>query len=360
MAESYQYLFELTPAMLHSIDANGIILNASNLWLSKMGYSRNEVVGRPSTDFLTEESRHYAKTIVLPDFFKTGKVNGAEYDLVTKAGEILQVRLDAVFYTHPKTGVQQSIAVLTDLREEKRLIRELELRHAASALTSKMAALGEMAGGIAHEINNPLTIIHGKAAQIRKGLKSKSLDLSAIDENSEMIEETTMRIATIIKGLKSFARDSSSDPSIRIPVKTVLSDVLMLCKSRFQNHHIELTILPFPDDLEMVCRPVEISQVLLNLLSNSFDAVQGQPHPKVWIQVSRKESEIEFSVQDNGSGVSPELIGRIMDPFFTTKPVGQGTGLGLSIAKGIVESHKGTLALKQASNPTIFSFTLPT
>lgn len=226
--------------------------------------------------------------------------------------------------------------------------------------SSKMASLGEMAGGLAHEINNPLTIIKTRADQILLRVqRGESLPEAWVKQRVTLISETVERIAKIIKGLRSFARDSSSEPLTDVRVGAIIDDTLSFCAQRFKSYEIDLReVVPSPD-IMLVCRPVQISQVLLNLLNNAFDAVNGLPERWVQLEVGLKNEMIEFSCTDSGAGVPPELREKIMQPFFTTKEVGRGTGLGLSISRGIVENHGGKLWLDEHSRNTRFVFRLP-
>jgi C4-dicarboxylate-specific signal transduction histidine kinase len=142
-------------------------------------------------------------------------------------------------------------------------------------------------------------------------------------------------------------------------VRQIVNDTLQLCGKRFQQRAIALDVAPFPDDLRVECRAVQISQILLNLLSNAYDAVEGQERRRVRITVESDDDRVYIAVTDSGPGIAPELRGRIMEPFFTTKGVGQGTGLGLSVSRGLAELHGGDLALDPSSQETRFVLALP-
>ncbi|MEZ4372757.1 MAG: PAS domain S-box protein [Polyangiaceae bacterium] len=148
-------LFRDSPAMLHSIDPDGRILDVSDTWLSKLGYTREEVVGRKSTEFLTEESQRYAREVVLPAFFAKGECD-VEYHMVRKDGSSFPVRLRGVAIYDEQRNVLRSSAALEDLTEKRDL--ERRMREA-----QKLESLGLMAGGIAHDFNNLLVSILGNA-----------------------------------------------------------------------------------------------------------------------------------------------------------------------------------------------------
>jgi signal transduction histidine kinase len=234
----------------------------------------------------------------------------------------------------------------------------LEQQRAAAANASRLASLGVMAGGIAHEINTPLAVIHGRAHILMESLASGRSDPAKLKASLEVIQATVMRISRVIKGLNCFARSGERDPMTIADLRTIVDDALLLCAERSKSHGVELLVEPAPS-LALRCRPVQITQVLVNLLSNAFDAVAASAVKRVHVGIEVFDDRIELAVVDSGPGIPPDIRSKIMEPFFTTKDVGQGTGLGLSISKGLMEDHGGRLALDQASSTTRFVMTLP-
>jgi len=245
---------------------------------------------------------------------------------------------------------------LEQLVEER--TRELDEQKAVSVQASKMAALGEMAGGVAHEINTPLGTIQVIADYLISGISSKRLEEATVLKSLETIENTITRIAKIVKGLQLFARDGKTDPKIESSAIKIVEDTFSLCREKFQSHGVRLDFEP-TSDIAIACRPMEISQVLVNLLNNSFDAIQGLEEKWIRVEVKDMGSNCEISVTDCGSGISKDIQMKIMQPFFTTKELGKGTGLGLSISKGIIESHGGKLEIDNSSPHTRFVIRLP-
>jgi len=221
------------------------------------------------------------------------------------------------------------------------------------AHSSKMSALGEMAGGIAHEINTPLAIIQMRAGQLLEQIELNTVDLKKMKASLQGIDLTVQRIGKIIKGLRSFARDGRHDPLTLNSIVKIVEDTFSLCQERFRNHGISLEFL-HEGDAEILCRPSEIGQVLLNLLNNSFDAIQENSQRWVKVELRDGQQEIFLLISDSGRGIPNELQQKIMQPFFTTKEVGKGTGLGLSISKGIIEGHFGELLIDNSGPNTTF------
>jgi signal transduction histidine kinase len=227
------------------------------------------------------------------------------------------------------------------------------------AHSAKMSALGEMAGGIAHEINSPLGIITVHANQLQRMLKRDLLTPEMILKESNLIASTALRIGDIIKGLRAFAREGENDPFEWTSVSVIVNDALILCQTKFVTHGIDLKVDAISPELTLECRAVQLGQVILNLLNNAYDAVSDLDEK--WVRIStRQEGEwIIISVIDSGHGIPEEILHKLMQPFFTTKELGKGTGLGLSISKGIAEAHQGALQVDTEDAHTRFSLRLP-
>jgi C4-dicarboxylate-specific signal transduction histidine kinase len=214
-----------------------------------------------------------------------------------------------------------------------------------------------MASGVAHEINNPLAIISGTASILKREVSKESPATDFIMKRLDTIEKTTFRIADIIKGLRTFARNSESDPFEQHEIHKIIQETLQFCLERFKKHDVHVRY-DIENNALISCRAPQISQILLNLLNNAFDAIKDLPEKWVEIHVHERNEAIEIEVIDSGKGISQAIVDKMMQPFFTTKPVGEGTGLGLSISKGIAEEHSGALSYKPAPNTT-FVLRLP-
>lgn len=252
------------------------------------------------------------------------------------------------------------VAITIDIHEQKKTQQELEQQRQLFINKSKMAALGEMSSGLAHEINNPLTIIGGRILQLKQLLKAETLNLEKISQTVSNIEKTTERIAKVIRGLRTFARDASGDPFEKSDLNQIIKETADLCESRFKNFGVELKISVPDHPLSIECQATQVSQVILNALNNAFDAIQYLEREK-WIEVKAEiiDSKAFIRVTDCGDGIPQEIRDKILNPFFTTKPVGKGTGLGLSLSLGLVELHGGSLSFNHEHPHTQLVIELP-
>ncbi len=224
--------------------------------------------------------------------------------------------------------------------------------------SSTLASLGEMAGGIAHEINSPLTTICTATDLARSMLRQEPIPAEKIDALIAKIDSTAHRVAKIVKGLRTFARDSESDPWVSASLNEIVGDAMALCTEKFKAEGIPIHI-QCEQDFIVSCVPTQLSQIVLNLLSNAHDAIQALPEKWIKIQSNCKENKISLSIIDSGTGIDTQIQEKIMQPFFTTKGVGKGTGLGLSISAGIAAKFNGKLFYEPTNRNTCFVLELP-
>lgn len=230
---------------------------------------------------------------------------------------------------------------------------------ALTIYAAKMATLAEMAGGIAHEINTPLAVILTLASQIKEMLEDGEVEKKMFISSMKTIEDTTTKIASIISGLRTFARESTSDNLSEIPARRLVDDTMALCRERFVNRGVQLEFVVPNSSLTLECNIGQMSQVVMNLLLNCSDALTKTANRWIKIEIQERGADVEISFTDSGGGIPKSHHDKIFRPFFTTKEVGQGPGLGLSVSRSIVVSHGGTLELDSKSPNTRFVITLP-
>lgn len=267
-------------------------------------------------------------------------------------------------------------SLMQQTEETKQAQKLIEEQRAQGINAAKMASLGQLAAGIAHEINNPLGAIMCRASELCVCSTRGILTSEKAIQISEHIQATAERIAKIITNLKAFSRECESDPFLHTSVCEIIDNTFDLCQARFKHHTVDIRIKKPEQTLQIECREFQIVQVLTNLLNNAFDAVEGTPNP--WIELdcrcsysgnrgsgqgsghgSNQAEWVDFRVTDSGSGIPTLIAEKIMEPFFTTKDTHHGTGLGLSISQSIAKAHHGSLFLDSSCSNTSFVLRLP-
>lgn len=333
-------------------DPKGKITYVNNKFCQISGYKRQELIGK---DHRILNSGFHSK-----EFFKNmwstisaGKIWRAQIRNKNKNGGYYWVDTTIVPFLDKNGKIEEYIAIRNDITDEKNAEQQL-------INSSKLSSLGVMAGGIAHEINNPLAIIQGKVESITYNYLDNPLNKKEILSDLEKINSTVDRISNIIKGLRLFSRSAEKDPYVNTNLMTIIEETLGLCYERFNTNGIPLMFNTDDKEIYIDCRSTEVSQVILNLLNNAFDAVVNLKERWVQIDVDNQDTAyVKIRITDSGHGISNDLTNKIMEPFFTTKAVGKGTGLGLSISKGIIEDHKGELFINNNSPNTQFIISLP-
>lgn len=235
---------------------------------------------------------------------------------------------------------------------------ELDEQRLQMVHQSRLASLGEFSAGVAHEINNPLAVIGGRGMIIKRKIE-KYPELASVNSDLDKIANMVNRISKIIVGLRNFARDSSSEDKKLFEVSKLMEDVQDLSQARMNNRGIQFKFNVEPKDLKIFAREIQLSQVFINLLNNSIDAIDTLPDK--WIEVSAwaESTYIYIRFQDSGNGISQEVRDKIFQPFFTTKEAGRGTGIGLSISMGIIRTHGGELYYDAKEAHTTFLIKIP-
>lgn len=281
----------------------------------------------------------------------TRKIGKGDFDIALSVRGSDELSLLSSAFNHMAAALQDA---------KLKLVRQQELiMH-----SSKMSALGEMAGSVAHEINSPLAVIGLRAEQMEECLKRNEFRSGDFLDGLAVIRKTVDRIARIVSGLRFFAGDARNSLPEKVSLPALIQDTLAFCREKFVKDSVEFELVM--DDAinatEIECRPVEVSQVILNLLNNACDAVATNANEKKkWVRLSvRNDNDVvQMTVTDSGPGVPRDLQDKIMQPFFTTKSIGKGTGLGLSISKGIMDEHGGSLYYDPKARHTSFTIVLP-
>lgn len=238
------------------------------------------------------------------------------------------------------------------------LRKEMAHIQARVMYASKMTSLGELTANIAHEINNPLGILTILAEELILRAEEQDLEPAKIAEIGDTFKRTVHRMVEIVRGLRGYSRDGQMDPRTKVAVKDIFKETLGLCAEAIGKKGVKIET-DCPANLKVWCHSVQISQVLLNLISNAgYAAMKGSEH---WVRIEARDigPMVEIAVVDSGAKIPEPVRAKLFQPFFTTKEVGKGTGLGLPLSRKIIEKHDGKMYYDVQSACTRFVFTLP-
>ncbi|MFP4451871.1 MAG: ATP-binding protein [Desulfobacterales bacterium] len=284
-----------------------------------------------------------------------GKLSGIRTTIVAVDGEQIPVELSAAIVYDEDDNESATKAIYNDLRKRLEIEKQLKEAQKQLAQSEKMASLGQLAAGVAHEINNPLTGILMYAGMILEHLDEQS----PLSRDIEYIIEDANRCKEIVKSLLAYSRSTDSKRSI-IHINELVQQSFKLTRDQkiFRNICIDKQ---FSDEMMLVNVDTnKLSQVIINLVINAADAMEGQGRLTVRSYRDKSAQKVFFEISDTGCGIDEENISKIFDPFFSTKPKGKSTGLGLSIAYGIIEEHGGKISVKETGpEGTTFLVELP-
>jgi C4-dicarboxylate-specific signal transduction histidine kinase len=240
------------------------------------------------------------------------------------------------------------IHIMGDLRETTQEMerREHELRDKQEQLVQagKLATLGELTTGVAHELNNPLNNIGLYVGNVIDRIRLGEDDAEPLVRDLEKAMEQVRKATEIISHLRTFGRAARVSIE-QVDIDDVIERSLLLVHEQLRLRGIEVELELCPDELLVVANPIQLEQVFINLLTNARDALTDSKRKTIRIASSRDDERIRIAFSDTGPGIPPELQQRIFDPFFTTKEVGTGTGLGLSITYSILKEYGGEISV---------------
>jgi two-component system, NtrC family, sensor kinase len=344
----YRRIFEVSKDMILVTKTDGRIVNinpAGKLLVGSNALGDGHIEGRRFQEFLSDGRDWDTITRHIENH---GFVSSEEFDLLLTGGSRRRVLLSGSLAKGPSEEGETIHFLIKDI-EQRRLMQK------QMAQADKLASIGELSAGIAHEINNPLGIILGYTQLLLRGEPSQS------DRYNDLktIEKHVRSCKSIVEDLLNFSRTSRS-PKAWIDIHLVIENVI-----GFVRHHSNLESIHIETDLKPQLPPVlidekKIKQVLINLLVNAIHAVAREGTITIRTGVNATAGRVTVEVSDTGYGIKKENLSRIFDPFFTTKPTSEGTGLGLSVSYGIVKAHGGSITVKsRPGEGAAFTLSLP-
>ena len=350
-------------------DLDGLVTGYNEEAQRILGYSPAEVIGKfKATQFhdAAELSRVAKKLAVelgtdvqpgLDTLFckaRAGSFDERQWTFIGKDGRRSQVRLNVTALLDSQGQAFGYMGIAKDLTEVLKIAEALNLERAKNLQNSKMASLGEMSAGVAHEINNPLLIISGSLDLLHRYQGQPEKFAARVAG----IREATERISKIVQSLRKFSQSGEKGTRSLHDLHLLLNEALLLTDAKLKKNAIQLE-LKTEGRAPIYCNEIEIEQVLVNLINNAADAVKDLPEKWLRITVNQTADSVVLLIQDSGSGIPLEIRDKVFEPFFTTKKIGEGTGLGLSIAKGILIEHQATIAIRPEEANTCFELCFP-
>jgi histidine kinase len=351
--QRYWAIFNNIPNPVFVLDQESLsILDCNDLVASLFACPKQDLLQKSFLElFLPKEREHYERLLHNVSYISQAKQQSWDGSIIYTA-----IRISPFEYAGRKTYLVTSSDITKRLETEQKLIQ-----------SSKMATLGEMASGVAHELNQPLTVIKTACNYLHKKCQADRLDADAASSMLQEIDLGVERASRIISHLREFSRKPDMDLEL-IQINTVIQKALEMFSQQLKLRQINVQ-LDLEEDLPLIQgEPVQLEQVFINLLLNARDAIEqawreepAKTEAKVIRICSRADQgQVKVWIQDNGCGVPQGIKERIFEPFFTTKEVGSGTGLGLSISYRIVRDCLGRLELDSvAAAGTKFMLTFP-
>lgn len=332
-----------------------------------LGYDKSEMIGRRIVDFTPERQPHGDSSAeVERDRFELARLGKPQYFLWRsrrKDGE--EIDLDVMLKAARVGNRTVILTTLLDITDRRRA--EIELRHKEKEVAdarehlahmARLSTMGEMAAGIAHEINQPLAAISAYAQGCKRMLESGLADISELNEPLDKIATQAIRAGEVIRRLRSFIKKSASELEL-MDANELVSEVVQLAEVDARKHGIPVYLHLARRVPEVRVDPVQLQQVILNLIRNALEAMEETPRARARVDVYTAQEEggqVSIRVVDTGPGLSEDVLKRVFDPFFTTKSTGMG--MGLSISHSIITAHGGQLYVCNNENGCGVTFTV--
>jgi len=346
--EKLKLYLDNTPDAIFTVDLKSRFLYVNDATQRMLGYSREELIGKSFADLGIVPHEYLRKGMeILETSADRVPIGPNEFELIRKDGG--RVSVEASGFPIEQEDRIEVIGIARDTTDRKRMEQQLQL-------TGRLAAVGELAAGVAHELNNPLASIQAYAQLLRERI---DLEATAKDD-IETIYGEAIRASKITGNLLSFAREHKPEKRL-VSMNQIVRKSLELHAYRMKVSNIEVELDLDPDLPLTMADFHQLQQVFVNIVANAEQAMtDANGRGRLLIQTRKNGRFIEISFTDNGPGIPEKDLKRIFDPFFTTKDVGKGTGLGLSICYGIVQGHRGNMyARSTAGNGATFVVEMP-
>ena len=343
----YRRIFEVSKDMILVTEKDGTIinLNPSGFRLLGLAGEADKIESRNFHEFMAESKNGFD---VMASVQSEGSISNIELDIITSDGTVKRILLSGSMADTSENEAETIHFLIKDIDQRKRLEEQL-------AQADKLASIGELSSGVAHEINNPLGVMLGYTQLLLRGEKNTSERYGDL----KTIEKHIRNCKAIVEDLLSFSRKSETEKEL-LDIHQIIEDVIT-----FVQHHSNIEHITIEKEYNPGVRPLlvdekKIKQVFINLVVNAIHAVGIKGHIRISTDLGEPAGDLVVKVEDDGHGIEKKHLKNIFDPFFTTKPTGEGTGLGLSVSYGIIKNHGGQIFVESKFGAgTTFTVTLP-
>lgn len=337
--------------MISHTNAAGVVQEVNQKFCQISGYEREEFIGK-NLKILNSGMHSSEFWSKFWETIKSGFTFRGEVCNKSKSGDLFWEEKVVLPTFHEEKGIIGFIAVSIDITAKKQ--SERMLFHQA-----KLISIGEMASGIGHEINNPLTVSVGNTLSIKKELLDMGFHNNSILEKIDKICEANDRISKIVYGLRTYSRDDTDKEEV-ISINDVISSTLNLVKDIYEKDGVKILFEVSPESLFVLGHKGKLQQIVMNLISNARDALEEIKKKQIIVKCESDDQYVTINVIDNGCGIPQNVIGEILNPFFTTKRAGKGTGIGLSFVNEEIKKIGGELKIQSVENKgSTFQVILP-
>jgi two-component system NtrC family sensor kinase len=345
--EKYRRIFEGSMDIVMLLDLEGRFLDINRAGLNILGYaSRDELMSKATfADLLLPppSPQHLMEEVAAEGFCKN-----LECRVRNRDGESLTWLLSLTVSRKTDGVIGGFEGIAKDITHRKKMEQQL-------LQADRLASLGELSAGVAHEVNNPLGMILGYTQLLLRNEPKNTQDF----QDLKIIEKHARNCKTIVEDLLKFARNAETTKGV-LQVNDLLREVISVVEHQFKLDNVTIET-KLDDSIPPLCADGEkLKQVFMNLLMNAKQAMQGQGQIRISTEHHSVRNEVNVTVEDNGSGIPARILDKIFDPFFTTKPTGEGTGLGLSVSYGIIKDHQGEINVQSTPGKgSTFIITFP-
>ncbi len=347
--------------VLVDVENDGLVVEVNKSVLSFLGYEREEIYSLKLKDIISDFK------LLNQDDWNTQmsnlklKENGTISDGYLIRKNQTKFPVEMIHSIRRVMEKDYQLTLFRDVTEKIKQEKEKEEMKLQLFSSAKLSHLGEMATHIAHEINNPLTVIVGKNLSMKKMLNVNEIDSTKFLDAIEKVDETVNRIAKVIRSLRNITKSLDDDSFCSEYLLEIIEDIEFLFSGRAKAQLLNFKIMGKENILntQIYCNRSQIAQLLMNLINNAFEAIQNLKDQSIVVELSEIKGMVTIKVIDSGKGISPDKLANIFEPFFTTKNMGEGRGLGLSIAENIAARHNGKLYYDKMERNTTFIFELP-